>query len=117
MQYQHFQYFGKPKFGEPGFKYVSYGFIDPIFSIVNIAPIIENISETYMNMFQSEISERSEEVQNAIKAGKKLRFQSRGFELDQWNEDEKEKIKKFDKFHKTIMEKIISNTKYQDDNE
>lgn len=113
MESQPFQHFVKPKFGEPGFKYVPEGFQDASFSVINIGPIIENISETYMKIFQNEISERSEEVQNAIKAGKTLRFQFRGFGLDQWNEDEKEKVKKYDKFHKTILKRIISKTKYK----
>jgi len=113
MQPQTFQNFAKPIFGEPGFKYVPEGFQDALFSIINIGLIIENLSETYMQIFQNKISERSVEVQNAIKAGKTLRFQNRGFGLNPWNEDEKEKVKKYDKFHKTILKRIISKTKYK----
>jgi hypothetical protein len=109
---QSFPYFRPmPKFGEPGFVYNSgfcvYGFtgdIGPLFNQMNLA---------YIEKFPEKILKKSEKKQNKIKSGKILRDKWEFGLNPKWNDDEKKKVKMFDRFHGDLIKHIISHTKYQ----
>ena len=99
-----------PKFGEPGFEYHgSFGF--PV--AVDIGPLINQMNLTYCEKFPEEISKKSERIQNKIKSGKILRDKCVFGSNLKWNDDERKKVKEFDKFHNNLIKHIISHTKYQ----
>jgi hypothetical protein len=85
----------------------------------DLSPIIKNINDVFNNKYSTEILKKSEEEQKQIQSGKILREQHVGFYDEfgmnrNWNDDEKECVKKFYMFNKEIMKHIIFHTKYQD---